>query len=249
MSEGREAARPPVFLLHGWSGSVRTSWEPLAWPRAIREAGLDPRPLDLLGHGTAAAPHDPDDYADIVGHTGAAMASPSAVDVISFSMGAKITLALAAQNPERFRRIVISGVGENVFRPEAVGSVADSLLEGLSEAVPERVRDLAALAFASGNDLAALAACMRRRSTPLTPDQVARIDVPVLVVLGDEDRIGGDPHPLLNALPDARHLRLPGIDHVGTTYSAAFREAAIKFLLEDPKTDASNLTFQKADHR
>lgn len=248
MSEGREAA-PPVFLLHGWSGSVRTSWEPLRWPEALRQAGLEPRPLDLLGHGTAPAPHDPADYADIIGHTGAAMASPGVVDVISFSMGAKIALNLAAEDPGRFRRIVISGVGENVFRPEAVGTVADSLLEGLTDAVPERVRDLAALAFASGNDLAALAACMRRRSTPLTPDRVSRIDVPVLVVLGDEDPIGGDPQPLLEALPDAQVLRLPGIDHVGTTYSAVFREAAIQFLLDGPAADFSTITSQKAGHR
>ncbi|MGF4046175.1 alpha/beta fold hydrolase [Paenarthrobacter nitroguajacolicus] len=223
----------PVFLLHGWSGSARTTWAPFHWNEELRNRGFNPHAVDLLGHGNAAAPHDPTAYADIASHTARAFEGHERVDVISFSMGAKITLALAARMPHRFRRIVLSGVGENVFRPERVGMVADSMEHGLSDAVPARVRDLAAMAFASGNDVLALAACMRRESTPITRDEVAAIEIPVLIAVGDQDSIAGDPLPLAAALPNATVIRLPGIDHVGTPYARDFRSAAIEFLAQD----------------
>lgn len=226
----------PVFLLHGWSGSARTTWAPFRWSEELRNRGFSPHAIDLLGHGDASAPHDPAAYVDIASHTAKAFEGHNQIDVIGFSMGAKITLALAARMPHRFRRIILSGVGENVFRPERVGMVADSMEHGLSDAVPERVRDLAAMAFASGNDVLALAACMRRESTPLTRDQIAAIEVPVLVAVGDLDPIAGDPMPLVAALPNATMIRLPGIDHVGTPYARDFRSAAIEFLARDEET-------------
>lgn len=90
------------------------------------------------------------------------------------------------------------------------------------------------MAFASGNDVLALAACMRRESTPITRDEVAAIEIPVLIAVGDQDSIaGGDPLPLAAALPNATVIRLPGIDHVGTPYARDFRSAAIEFLAQD----------------
>ncbi|MET8427732.1 alpha/beta fold hydrolase [Nocardia sp. NPDC004860] len=230
MINSTEVKQVPVVLLHGWAGSVRTSWGPLRWEGCLRDAGFEPLAIDLLGHGAADTPHDPEDYANIVQDTAMAFEEYDVVDVIAYSMGAKIALALAAQRPERFRRIVLAGVGENVFRPEAVGTVADCLQIGLTAAVPARVRDLAAIAFASGNDLDALAACMRRPSTPLTVAQARQIDIPVLVVVGACDGVAGSAEPLVEALPDAQLLVIPGIDHVGTTYSVEFRTAAVEFL-------------------
>lgn len=38
------------------------------------------------------------------------------VDAIGFSLGARTLLALALDHPDRFRRIVLAGVGDNLFR-------------------------------------------------------------------------------------------------------------------------------------
>ncbi len=153
-------------------------------------------------------------------------------------MGAKITLALAARMPHRFRRIIVSGgVGENVFRPERVGMVADSMEHGSAmpfrngsgTSPPWRLRP--AMMY-----LPSPRACAGNRR-PLTRDQVAAIEVPVLVAVGDLDPIAGDPRPpLVAALPNATMIRLPGIDHVGTPYARDFRSAAIEFLARDEET-------------
>ena len=68
----------------------------------------------------------------------------------------------------------------------------------------------ATFARAPGNDPAALAACMRRPTTPLEPADLAEIDRPVLVVLGDRD-FAGPADPLVEALPNARFVPLPGL--------------------------------------
>lgn len=207
LSDVMRAAAPAVALLHGWGGSVRTTWQPLGWEAEIAAAGREPLAIDVLGHGEAPAPHEPEAYADLVRHTGRALNGHEVIDVIAFSLGAKLTLALAADHPHRFRRIIIAGV----FRPGLVGALAESLHVGVSESAPEHLREYVAYAFGSRNDVRALSACLQRAWTPLSPDQPARIRQPVLVVLGDHDRFAGAAAPLIDALPDGRLLTLPGV--------------------------------------
>jgi pimeloyl-ACP methyl ester carboxylesterase len=84
-------------------------------------------------------------------------------------------------------------------------------------------------ARAPGNDPAALAACLRRPTTPLQPADLAALDRPVLVVLGDRD-FAGPADPLVAALPNAQLVSLHGADHFGTPKDFRFIEAALKFL-------------------
>ena len=62
-------------------------------------------------------------------------------------------------------------------------------------------------ARAPGNDPAALVACLRRPTAPLQPADLAALDRPVLVVLGDRD-FAGPADPLVEALPE-RPARQP----------------------------------------
>ncbi len=70
---------------------------------------------------------------------------------------------------------------------------------------------------------------MRRPTTPLDPAELAGIDLPVLVVLGDRD-FAGPADPLLEALPNARFVSLRGCDHFGTPKDFRFIDAALEFL-------------------
>jgi pimeloyl-ACP methyl ester carboxylesterase len=70
---------------------------------------------------------------------------------------------------------------------------------------------------------------MRRASTPIDPADLARIDLPVLVVLGDQDFVG-PADELLAALPNARFVPLRGCDHFGTPKDFRFIDAALSFL-------------------
>ncbi len=53
----------------------------------------------------------------------------------------------------------------------------------------------------------------------------------MLVVLGDRD-FAGPVDPLLDALPDARFVSLPGADHFGTPKDFRFIDATLEFLAE-----------------
>jgi pimeloyl-ACP methyl ester carboxylesterase len=217
----------PVLLVHGFATSAQRTWAETGWIDLIREAGREVIAVDLLGHGDAPKPHDPAAYDGMEDHV-LEQLPEGRVDAISFSMGARLTLTLAARHPERFGRIVVAGVGENLFRTEGGGTISAAIE---SDEVPENqiARHFRELAHAPGNDPAALAACMRRSYPPLDEEQLGRIASPVLVVLGDQDFVGPADR-LVAALPDARLLTLKKVDHFGTPKDFTFIDEALAFI-------------------
>ena len=184
-------------------------------------------PVDLLGHGTAPKPHDPVAYAELEQRV-AEVLPEGAVDAIGFSLGARVLLTLAAERPQRFARIVVGGVGANLFREEAADAVADAI-EGETTTDHPLAQAFARFAQTPGNDPKALAACLRRPSTPMTAEQLGNVTCPVLVVLGDRDEMG-PADPLLEALPDATFVALRGVDHLATPGNFGFVDAALEFV-------------------
>src|SRR5438105_4131244 len=87
-----------------------------ARPR-IRDVGRPVIAVDLLGHGEADKPHDPAAYLQLETLV-AAQLPDEPVDAIGFSLGARTILSIAADQPDRFQRIVVTGVGANVLRDD-----------------------------------------------------------------------------------------------------------------------------------
>jgi pimeloyl-ACP methyl ester carboxylesterase len=223
---------PPVVLVHGWGGSYAATWQATGFADLLAEAGRTVIGVDLLGHGTAPKPHDPAAYADLTARiveTTAGHDQP--VDAVGFSLGALTLLQLACAAPKRFRRLVLAGVGANVFREDEEGT--RRILAGLDGSAGEddvHARLFANYAAQPGNDAVALAALLRRpRAAPLTKEQLAAVDCPVLVVIGDADFAGpGD--ELVAALPQAELRTLRNTDHFATPESFGFFDAALTFL-------------------
>jgi len=189
-------------------------------------------PFDFPGHGTAEKFYDPAAYADLANDLAAALpADGSQVDAVGFSMGALTLLRLASRTPERFRRLVVAGVGENVFRENVRDSVADALESGVAPDDNVTAQLFVQFSKTPGNDAKALAACMRRPDPPMTPEDVRRVTCPVLVVLGDQD-FAGPADPLMEALPNARLVLLRNTEHFATPRAFGFFDAALDFLAE-----------------
>ncbi len=184
--------------------------------------------MDLLGHGSAPSPHDPAVYTGLAEHL-EGLLPDEAVDGIGFSLGAQTLLRVAIGRPDRFRRLVLAGIGDDVFDPPDAEPVAQ-LLEAGGE-LPESpfVRHLADLAAQPGTDTAALVACLRRPRQPLTEAELVAVDLPLLVVLGDRDHVAPADR-LVAALPDARLQVLRGVDHARTPSSMGFLDAALRFV-------------------
>ncbi|HEU4841144.1 MAG TPA: alpha/beta hydrolase [Ilumatobacteraceae bacterium] len=157
------------------------------------------------------------------------------VDVVSFSMGAITTLRLASRQPERFHRIVVSGIGRNLFEddPDRRRSIIAGV-EGTADDDDNIARLFGQYATQPGNDRVALAAVMKAQGEPITKEQLAAITRPVLVVIGDRD-FAGPADPLVDALPDAKGVTLRNVDHFATPESFAFIDATLEFLDAVPR--------------
>ncbi len=220
----------PVLMVHGFASSFERNWREPGWVDVLQEEGHPVIGVDILGHGEAPKPTDPDAYRDL--HIGIETALPAEgqVDALGFSMGGQLLLRVAARAPERFRRLAIGGVGDNIFTRSVSDDAARAILAGQpGESDHEAAGAFARFAQAAGNDPEALAACMRRPSEPITEEEVSRVKMPVLVVLGDRDFVGPADR-LMAALPEARLVTLAGADHFGTPKDFRFIDAVVEFL-------------------
>jgi pimeloyl-ACP methyl ester carboxylesterase len=221
---------PRVILLHGWGGSFASTFAANGWVGALTEAGRTVAAIDLPGHAGPAS-HDPAAYVDMAALVGDILpAGP--LDLVGFSLGGKLALALGAREPARFRRMVTGGVGDNIFAPEPHGeAIANALELGINEETPPAVANLVRYSQASGSDPVALAAVLRRPHNPvLASADLAAISAELLLINGDNDRIATPDRRLRAALGDPAYVSLAGVDHLSLPGEGGFLCAAIAFL-------------------
>jgi pimeloyl-ACP methyl ester carboxylesterase len=220
----------PVVLVHGWGGSFASTWERSGFTELLADAGREVIGVDLLGHGAAPKPHDPAAYGDLTDRIVAALPDVP-VDAVGFSLGALTLLRTSIAAPHRFHRIVLAGIGRNVFeRDDAATARILAGIEGTAEPDDNLARLFGQYANIAGNDALALSSVLRRPDPgPITPADVGRITCPVLVALGDHD-FAQPADALVEALPDARYVQLRNTDHFATPESFAFIDAVLGFL-------------------
>jgi pimeloyl-ACP methyl ester carboxylesterase len=219
---------PPVLLLHGFATSAARTWGDNGWIDILGDMGRTVIAPDLLGHGDAPKPREPEAYEGFAQLIADELPAGQPVDAIGFSMGARTLLQLAVEEPGRFRRLVVAGVGANLFRTDGSGLVARAL-RGEADPSDPVARYFATLAQEPGSDPVALAAFIEHRPPPVTVEGLAAVTCPTLVVLGEND-FAGPPGPLVEALPDARLVTLPRTDHFATPKDFRFMDAAFDFV-------------------
>lgn len=217
----------PVALVHGFATSSARTWGDNGWLDLLADSGRTTVAIDLLGHGGADKPHEPAAYDDMEALV-AARLPDEPLDAIGFSLGARVLLTLATETPERFSRLVLLGVGANLFRSEGSDLVLRAI-EGGGDPTNPVAHYFAGLADQPGVDRVALAACLRSPRPPLTPERLARVELPVLIIIGDKD-FAGPGEPLAEALPQAELVTLRNVDHFATPKDFGAIDAALDFL-------------------
>lgn len=229
----RHPGADPVLLVHGFATTGALTWEATGWVAALAEAGRGSVVPDLRGHGGSDAPHDPADYspdllaADLI----AALDEQGLdrVDVIGYSMGSWVALALVGLAPQRVRRLVVGGVGTvEQFGHWGVEAVRQAILEGADTLPADSPLAplLSSLREAPGVDREALAACatgMAQHPLPLASS------VPTLVVAGETDPVAQDADRAARLL-GAELMVIPRRNHITTLSARAFKQAALPFL-------------------
>ena len=235
---GPREAPDTVVLLHGFSSNRNENWRRVGWLGAFERRRVRAIAFDLPGHGESDKPHDPAAYrtdmlvADVVAALDQ-IGVPSAT-LMGYSMGARLALAAALAQPERFDRLILGGVGGKMFDPPPAGNpMADAMEATDIDAISEPLlKSFRLFADEQGEDLKALAACARARSGGADRASLRRLRMPTLVVAGARDELAGSPDDLAAEIPGGRSVTLPGCDHFSAIAHALFKAAVFDFLEE-----------------
>ena len=227
----------PIVLIHGFASTKEVNWVVPGWVTTLTRAGRRAIALDNRGHGQSSKLYDPaaydsatmaDDVRALLDHLGIERA-----DVMGYSMGARIAAFLALKHPARVRSVILGGLGirlvEGVGLPEINRRRAGGALACRCER-SDRAHCSAAFAEQTRSDLKALAACIRGSRQTLSREQVAAIEVPVLVAVGSKDDVAGSAQALADLIPGARALDIPGRDHMLAVGDKVFKAGVIDFL-------------------
>jgi pimeloyl-ACP methyl ester carboxylesterase len=199
----------------------------------LTTAGFRVLGLDCRGHGHSDKPHDEaayairtmaGDVANLLDHVGVAEAS-----YLGYSMGARIGLETVLAFPQLIRRAVLGGLGSAGAIDNAEAIAHAFVWDGETDD-PMAQTFYKFASAAPGNDLKALAACIRGLRPDPSPARLARIQTPVLVVVGDRDDIARGAPELVELIPSSHLITVPGRDHLGAVPAREFKRAAIDFL-------------------
>lgn len=263
--ERGDAAAPPVVLVHGWGASA------FAWREtieALAAAGWRVVAPDLRGHGFSEKPDDPRLYTSdaMADHLLAVMdaARVPRAPVIGHSLGAEIAVGAALRAPGRVSRLALIapvGLGHVVLAflgrlltPAAFTRVMTRLLGRWSvrlallfasarhwwddALIEQHAAPLSHRGFAAATRHLLHGGLWRRRPRA----ELARIGVPVLVIVGERDRLvptrGVDDWCRL--LPHARAARVTGAGHVLPEEAAdRLNPLLLDFLGDSPPSPAT----------
>lgn len=231
-----DGAGDPIVLVHGFASTHAVNWIEPGWADALVNAGRQVVMFDLRGHGGSDDLYDALDYdrglmaADILAlldHLRIAQA-----DIMGYSLGAMLSLRFAMDHPDRCRSVVLAGVGDRLFAPSGqIEPVVEALLaDSLHDAKTPVGRAFRAFADKNGQDREALAACYQVPRDKLTDADLARVEVPVLVVAGDRDEIAGSAERLAEPFPKGEAVTIPRRDHMRTVGDPTYKQAVLAFL-------------------
>lgn len=232
-----EGAGPPIVLVHGFASSLQGNWRGPGIFDALVKSGRRVVALDCRGHGESDKPHDPEVYTNnamakdviaLMDHLDIAQS-----DLMGYSMGGIISATLVTTYPERFRSVILSGVGDALVtggipreRAAAIARAMESEDGGSAE--DETARNFRIFAERGGNDLQALAAMQKTRRHAYDSAALGNVKAPVLVLIGEGDTLAGKGDALAARIPGAKLVYVPG-DHL-TAVGPKLAAAAVEFL-------------------
>jgi non-heme chloroperoxidase len=234
----------PIVLVHGWGLAARGTWVDTGWVDALVAAGRTAVLLDVRGHGQSDKPLDEASYRygamaeDVVQVLDELRLLEA--DYLGYSLGAFVGAALlGSPHADRFRSMVLGGIGDETPESEAACTVIAAALRAEDPSTIAHPLGRAYRAFVDLDptaDRAALAVAalgMWPDGHPLAlgGDRLHDTDLPVLVVDGSEDRPYIDTvDPFVAALRHGELLVIDGTDHVTTLVDPRFRAAVLDFL-------------------
>jgi pimeloyl-ACP methyl ester carboxylesterase len=105
----------PVLLIHGFASTHAVNWIFPLWVKTLTEAGRRVIAFDNRGHGRSEKFYDPAAYSlSEMAEDARALLDGldiAVVDVMGYSLGARIAAFLAKAHGHRLRRMILGGLG------------------------------------------------------------------------------------------------------------------------------------------
>ncbi|MDE2490658.1 MAG: alpha/beta fold hydrolase [Elusimicrobia bacterium] len=225
----------PVVLIHGYFSTATVNWIRYGHAARLAERGLRVVMPDLRGHGDSARPHEPAAYPpDVLVDDALALVEALGLedyDLGGYSLGGRTAARMLVRGATP-RRAIVAGMGlAGLTRAVGRGAFFRRVLDGLgtfARGTPEWRAE--AFLKTVGGDPAALKLVLGTFvDTPR--EALSRIETPVLVLTGAQDRDNGSAEALAGALPRARCVRTPG-SHMSAVARPELGAAIADFLSE-----------------
>jgi pimeloyl-ACP methyl ester carboxylesterase len=235
-----EGDGPEIVLVHGFASNLHGNWRATGVVAALVESGRRVIALDCRGHGRSGKPYDPaqygmrrmaDDVIALMDHLGVQRA-----DLAGYSMGGFISSRLLVTYPDRWRSVILGGVGDVILEGARSVEVAESIARAMTaedggKSETEFARGFRLFAERSGNDLQALAAMQRGPRDAFDASKLRELAMPVMVLVGNADTIIRSADRLAATIPGVRYVKLDG-DHLTVLGNPGFKQAMVDFLAE-----------------
>jgi pimeloyl-ACP methyl ester carboxylesterase len=226
----------PILLIHGFASNIRVNWRSTGWIDLLEKVGRQVIAIENRGHGRSQKLYEPGLYTSetmaldasrLISHLG-----HEQVDIMGYSMGARITAMMGFLHADQCRSLVIAGLAGNMITGVEGGEEIIAALQAPSAAKAKGEQGKAFRAFAeqTGSDLQALAACMAAHRRKVSVEELGQIDAPTLIVVGEKDEVAGKAGPLAEAIPGAESVVLERRDHMTAVGDKTFKLSVLDFL-------------------
>jgi pimeloyl-ACP methyl ester carboxylesterase len=240
-----EGEGPDLVVIHGFAANIDFNWRV---PQIIADLKSENRLIlmDCRGHGQSDKPRSKDQYGakmvqDITGlmdHL-----SIEKANFLGYSMGSRLVLQLLIEQPDRVKSAILGGFvlpqEGNDQSNKRGNAISDAFRASrIDEIKNETGKLFRQFAETTGGDLEALACLMEASSEEggmynnpsYLTEELKKIKVPVMTVVGGDDFLPGDKSALADIIPKACHFHIQGKNHINAVGDYKFRMIVKAFL-------------------
>lgn len=209
LGEGR-----PAVLIHGYVSSADMNWIRFGHAAKVAARGFRVIMPDLRGHGASDKPHDPDLYTpDVLTEDALALIAHLSLtdyDLGGYSLGARTVTRMLARGAMP-QRAILSGMGlEGLTETSRRAGHFRHILTNLGSFQPGTGGfNVQGFIKSTKGDPVALLNILNT-FTDTAVEVIRSLDLPVLVLCGEEDNDNGSAHALAEALPRGDLVQVPG---------------------------------------